>query len=233
MPAIFISYRQDDSKGWAVALRDGLAQAFGDGEVFLDKDALHAGNWREQIARALAQCKVVLVIIGADWLTIEDEQKRRRIRLPDDVHRYEVALALSQSDLTVIPVRVDNAPMPKNDDLPEDLWKLTDQQSREIGDSEARRRVDLQALIRDIESVTGLVAWPPNEDQETHRASSGVLTTLSIAIVLSIVLWVLYFYLSNGTAPKEETPFLVVVAVVLTLAGKWLWRKVRHRGNDG
>ena len=56
--------------------------------------------------------------------------------------------------------------------------------------------------------------------RETHRASSGVLTTLSIAIVLSIVLWVLYFYLSNGTAPKEETPFLVVVAVVLTLAGE-------------
>ena len=38
--------------------------------------------------------------------------------------------------------------------------------------------------------------------------------------MLSIVLWVLYFYLSNGTAPKEETPFLVVVAVVLTLAGE-------------
>ena len=60
-----------------------------------------------------------------------------------------------------------------------------------------------------------------------------VLLTIVIAIVLWIVLWVLYFYLSNGTVPKEETPFLVVVAVVLTLAGKWLWRKARHRGNDG
>ena len=227
MPAIFISYRQDDSKGWAIALRDDLARAFGVGEVFLDKEALHAGNWREQIKRALEQCKVVLVIIGARWVTIEDEQKRRRITQPDDVHRYEVALALSQSDLMVIPVRVDNARMPKRNDLPEDLWKLTDQQSREIGDSEARRRVDLDALIRDIESATGLHARRP------HSNGSGVLTTVIIAILLLIGLWIVYFYMTNGTTPKAEMPFLVVVAVALTLAGKWLWRKVRHKGNDG
>jgi hypothetical protein len=200
--------------------------------VFLDKDGLHAGNWRKQIEQALAQCKVVLVIIGARWLAIEDEQKRCRIRLPDDVHRYEVALALSRSDLTVIPVRVDNARMPKRDDLPEDLWKLTEQQACEIGDSEARRRVDLQALIREIESATRLEARPPL-GSAPHLPDSSVLTTIGIALALAIVLWVLYFYLSDGTAPKEETPFLVVVAVVLTLVGKWLWRQARHRGNDG
>jgi hypothetical protein len=225
MPAIFISYRQDDSKGWAIALRDDLAQAFGGREVFLDKEVLHAGNWREQIERALEQCKVVLVIIGARWVTILDEQNKRRITLAEDVHRYEIALALRRSSLTVIPVRVDNARMPKRDDLPEDLWHLADQQSREIGDSEARRKVDLEALIRDIERATGLHA------HQSHPARNGILSTIFIAIVLSILLWILFFYMSNGTAPKEETPVLVFVAVVLTLAGKWLWTTFRSRTN--
>ena len=124
MTGIFISYRQADAKAWAISLRDDLAEVFGDDQVFLDKDTLHAGNWREQIQRALDRCKVVLVVIGPRWLTIADEQKRPRVNLPDDVHRQEIGLALGRSDLTVIPVLVDDAPMPRAEQLPADLRKL-------------------------------------------------------------------------------------------------------------
>ncbi|MCC2643712.1 MAG: hypothetical protein K0S45_4125 [Nitrospira sp.] len=51
MAGIFISYRQSDAKAWAIGLRDDLANTFGEDQVFLDKDTLHAGNWREQIHR--------------------------------------------------------------------------------------------------------------------------------------------------------------------------------------
>jgi hypothetical protein len=61
---IFISYRQADAKAWAIALRDDLARVFGNDRVFLDKDTLHAGNWREQIQRELERCKVVLLEHG-------------------------------------------------------------------------------------------------------------------------------------------------------------------------
>ena len=69
MTGIFISYRQADAKAWAISLRDDLAKVFGEDQVFLDKDTLQAGNWRDQITHALDQCKVVLVVIGARWLT--------------------------------------------------------------------------------------------------------------------------------------------------------------------
>src|SRR4029434_5796352 len=101
MARIFISYRQADAKAWAISLRDDLAEVFGDDQVFLDKDTLHAGNWQDQIQRALEHCTAVLVVIGLRWLTIADEQNRPRIQLPDDIHHQEIALALSRSELTV------------------------------------------------------------------------------------------------------------------------------------
>ena len=123
MAGIFISYRQADAKAWAISLRDDLAEVFGADQVYLDKDTQHAGNWREQIQRALDRCKVVLVVIGPRWLTIADEQNRPRIHLADDVHRQEIAFALSRSDLTVIPVLVDEAPLPRAEQLPAGLAK--------------------------------------------------------------------------------------------------------------
>ena len=107
MTGIFISYRQDDAKPWALLLRDELAEVFGDEHVFLDKDTLRAGNWRKQIREALDRCRVVLVVMGRRWLTIMDENGQRHLDRTDDVHRQEIALALSRSDVTVIPVRVD------------------------------------------------------------------------------------------------------------------------------
>ena len=75
MSGIFISYRQEDTKPWALLLRKELAEVFGDERVFLDKDTLHAGNWRAQIHEALNQCRVVLIVIGRHWLTITDEYR--------------------------------------------------------------------------------------------------------------------------------------------------------------
>ncbi len=51
MAGIFISYRERDSKGWALSLRDRLVDEFGEARVFLDKDTLKAGNM-ERLNRA-------------------------------------------------------------------------------------------------------------------------------------------------------------------------------------
>jgi hypothetical protein len=90
------------------------------------------------------------------WLTIADQQNRPRIHLPDDVHRWEIALALGRSDLTVIPVLVEEARLPSAERLPQDLQRLCEQQARKYGDSQARRNADLAVLIKDIQSVGGV-----------------------------------------------------------------------------
>ena len=166
MAGIFISYRQADAKGWAISLRDDLADVFGNDQVFLDKDNLRAGNWREQIQRELKCCKVVLVIIGPSWLTIADEHDRPRIELTDDVHHQEVSQALRRSDLTVIPVLVGEAPMPRKDQLPADLQELAEKQARKIGDTQARRKADLAGLVDDIKSVGKIQPKPAGGSDE-------------------------------------------------------------------
>src|ERR1051325_1235692 len=90
MAGIFICYRQEDSKPWALLLCRELADVFGEDRIFLDKDTLQAGNWREQIHDALNQCPAVLVLMGRKWLTITDPAGGRRLDRPDDVHRQEV-----------------------------------------------------------------------------------------------------------------------------------------------
>jgi hypothetical protein len=158
MSGIFISYRQDDAKSWALLLREELVKAFGEAHVFLDKDTLHAGNWREQIREALDRCGVMLVVMGRRWLTIADEHGERRLDRTDDIHRQEIAYALSRKDITVIPVRVDGAPIPRPEELPPALRRFPEQQSRDLSDSSAHREVDLKLLIEDIERATGLKA---------------------------------------------------------------------------
>ena len=236
MTGIFISYRQADAKAWAISLRDDLARVFGEDRVFLDKDTLTAGNWREQIQRALQRCKVVLVVIGPRWLTIADEQNRPRIQLPDDVHRQEIALALSRSDLNVIPVLVDEAPMPHADQLPADLRKLADQQARKIGDTLARRKADLAVLINDIQSVAGLQPRTESLGQEPGLQTAPTrvgwlrlqVPTLGLAFLLTVVAAIVA-YLENARLGVPELLFLLLVFYAVAVAGRWAWGRLKTR----
>ncbi len=234
---IFISYRQDDAKAWAISLRDDLAEIFGDDQVFLDKDTLHAGNWREQIEDALNRCKVVLVIIGPRWLTIIDEQKRPRIQLAGDVHHQEVAIALSRADVTVIPVLVDDAPMLRAEQLPQDLQKLSEQQARKIGDTQARRKADLAVLVKDIQSIGGI---EPQRDADSQAlpttppatpARIGWLRldtkTLGSAFALTLLAGMVA-YLEDVPLSVPELSFLIVMFYAVVLSVRWLCARVRQ-----
>lgn len=235
MAGIFMSYRQTDSKAWAIGLRDDLAKAFGEELVFLDKDALGPGNWREQLQRALERCSVVLVVTGKQWLTITDEQNRPRITLADDVHRQEIALALSHKGVTVIPVLVDDAVMPKTEQLPKDIRGLTDQQAYKIGDTKARRKVDLEVLIKSIETVSGLTAKPDKTAPDSAKGHPPWYkldyTAVGIAFLLTLILVMLEFGSVEFT--KNETFVLLIVCYGIALGGRRLWRLISNRQRRG
>lgn len=237
MAGIFISYRQDDAKAWAISLRDDLAEVFGDDQVFLDKDTLHAGNWRKQIEGALNRCKVVFVVIGPHWLTITDGQGRPRIELDDDVHHQEIALALSRPELTVIPVLVDEAPMPRAERLPRDLQKLCEQQARKIGDTLARRKADLAVLVKDIQSIAGIEPEPGTETEDRPTippARIGWLrldtTTLGSTFALTLLAGMVA-HLKNLPLSVDELFFLLLVFYVAVRLTRWWWARVREARN--
>ncbi len=184
MHEIFISYRQDDSAGWALILRDALVARFGPERVYLDKDSQRAGDWKEQIRQALARSKVVIVPIGPRWLEAQTQEGQRRLDMPDDVHRWEIAQALSTPGVTVIPVLVERAAMPGAAALTADIRALADTQWRELSYDAARREVDIAGLVTDIERAARIAARGPK------TARSGWVERLALvasAFVVTLV----------------------------------------------
>ena len=138
MHEIFISYRQDDTAGWALILRDALVARFGPDRIYLDKDSQRAGDWKAQIKEGLARSKVVIVPIGPRWLDARTRDGERRLEMPEDVHRWEIVQALSTPGVTVIPVLVERAVMPGAEALTADIRALAATQWRELAYDAAR-----------------------------------------------------------------------------------------------
>jgi len=106
MSRIFISYRRDDSGGWAGRLYDRISQHFGRDHVFMDIDTIEPGlDFVEVIEQAVGSCDALLALIGRQWLTLTDDDGQRRLDNPEDFVRLEIAAALVRN-IRVIPVLV-------------------------------------------------------------------------------------------------------------------------------
>jgi TIR domain-containing protein len=126
---IFISYRREDTGYPAAWLFGRLVAHFGEGQVFKDVDAIRPGDdFAEVIRTAVGSCDVLLVLIGAYWLTITDDSGQRRIDSPDDFVRLEVQAALDR-DIRVIPILAGAPRMPRAVELPDGLADLAGRQA--------------------------------------------------------------------------------------------------------
>ena len=131
-PRIFVSYRRSDSGGHAARLTGWLSRDIGDRAIFLDHEAIEAGeDFEVELHGALEQAEVMLVVIGPEWTNVARDGGRR-LEHPDDWVRREVVTALGTSDLKVIPVLVGGAELPEADDLPEPLQPLLRRQARTL-----------------------------------------------------------------------------------------------------
>jgi hypothetical protein len=149
---IFISYRRDDSAGYAGRLHDYLVPRFGEKNIFMDIATIEPGeDFREAIRRAISVCDVVLVMIGKQWLSIPDAQGQPRLNNPDDLVRLEVATALTIHKVRVIPVLVRDSKMPGSHMLPDDLKALSWRNAYELSDS--RFQYDADELIHAIKRI--------------------------------------------------------------------------------
>jgi hypothetical protein len=150
MARVFISYRRDDSAGYAGRLFDRLSARFGEANVFMDVDSIEPGqDFIASIQRSVTGCDALVAVIGPDWLTIARPDGRRRLDDPADMVRVEVESALSARGIEVFPALVEGASMPRAADLPAPMRPLTRRQAVEISDS--RFRFDSNRLIAAIE----------------------------------------------------------------------------------
>jgi hypothetical protein len=149
---IFISYRRDDAPYQASWLFERLAERFGGRRVFKDINSIQFGDdFAAEITAAVGTCAVLLVVIGDRWLTITDDDGRRRIDDPTDWVRLEIETALKRN-IRVIPVLLSNAKMPRASQLPDTLAGLARRQALPL----SPERFDTGRLEAMLEQILAL-----------------------------------------------------------------------------
>jgi hypothetical protein len=165
---VFITYRREDSAAQAGRLYDAMVVRFGEGNVFMDVDMAPGVDFVKRIGEAVAACQVLIVVMGREWATIEDEQGRQRLEDPDDFVRLEVETALRRPEVTPIPVLVGGAQMPARRDLPEPLRPITRRNAIELSD--LRWRQDVGRLIGALDEL--VAEAPPTSGSPSATTAS-------------------------------------------------------------
>ena len=112
----------------------------------MDVDAMKPGvDFSQQLDTQVAQCRVLLAVIGPKWLDARDKTGARRLESDKDYVRIELASALKR-DIAVIPVLVDGAAMPTEENLPDDLKALAFRHALEV--RHTRFRADAAAIAQ-------------------------------------------------------------------------------------
>jgi TIR domain len=129
---IFISYRRQETAWPAGRLYDVLVEHFSAEQIFKDVDNIEPGvDFTERVTATVGSSDVLLVLIGPEWLRMTDKQGQHRLDDPGDYVRLEIETALARN-IRVIPILVDNARMPGEDELPPTLAPLVRRNAVEI-----------------------------------------------------------------------------------------------------
>jgi len=150
MIRVFISYRRDDSRSTAEKIYKRLTINLGQNYLFLDQYAIPLGSdFREVLTDALYRCDMLVAVIGPQWINIADQAGERRLEDESDWVRCEIETAL-QRDIPIIPILINQARMPRVDELPEGLTPLASRNALIIRSDPDFER-DMEVLIRYIQ----------------------------------------------------------------------------------
>jgi hypothetical protein len=148
---IFINYRRGDDPQAAGRLFDRLQDIFEPQQLFLDVDNIAPGlDFMRVLDERVAECDVVLAVIGKGWIDARDAAGARRLDDPDDFVRIEITSALNQGK-RVIPVLIGDTPMPHQEQLPEALRPLARRNAVRL--THERFRADTQGLVKALEQA--------------------------------------------------------------------------------
>lgn len=233
MNGIFISYRRDDTAAVSKCIYDRLAERFGAEHVFRDLDAIPAGaDFEQRIRHTLRTCKVAVVLIGPSWLDIKDSTGARRLDLPGDFVCLEVDCAL-QRNIRVIPVLVNGVDIPKPEQLPQRITRLSrlnalriregvhlehdiTQLVEQIADApDIEPPANLQTMRNEMDRALAdeLVAVQQTQNQKGISATDGRLTSNVEGAYLY------RFTLDRLWEPQEDTPLQVEITEDTESAG--------------
>lgn len=205
---VFISYRRADTRADAGRLYDALRRRFGRDSLFMDVDSVSPGvDWVAAIESAIAQCDVLLAVIGSDWTSVRDEAGNLRLEDESDHVRLEIEEAL-KADKPVIPILFDDAHMPGAAELPASLQPLLRRQAIQI--SHATFESDLAGLVHTLRKIRQRKLPQP-------KATVGATSTSTQTALASPPVW---SPPSASDAPVPGPPIAPPQTVASTVQGR-------------
>jgi hypothetical protein len=179
LESVFLSYRREDSAGYAGLLAEHLSSDIGHEHVFMDvHDIVPGQDFAQAIENTISACQAVIVLIGPRWAA--DLKQRGGT---DDFVLHEVSVALRRN-VTVIPVLVGGATIPSAAELPESIAALSRRQALAIRDASFEE--DTKLLVQALRRVPGFSKPPVGARRLAWILAGAVLV---IGAVIGIVRW--------------------------------------------
>lgn len=235
MDGIFISYRRDDSAGYAGRLYDRLVAHFGVDRVFMDVEGIEPGtDFVVAIEKAVASCRVLIVLIGDEWLNVTDAAGRRRLDDPHDFIRLETSTALAR-DIRVVPVLLDGTPMPAMEALPRELQPLVRRQAVEL--THKQWEATSGELIRTLEKILNASAEPPADELAPAAAAANTPDIATAAPApppgpASTTVTPAAPSTASPTKARSRTPIWLGLGVLLLGGVGWMLSTVAFKGES-
>jgi hypothetical protein len=245
---VFISYRRDDSAGYAGRVHDRLVRDLGVDLLFMDVDSIDLGiNFAKVLQDEVAKCEVLLAVIGPHWLVAQDDDGQRRLDNPNDFVRIEIAAAL-QRDIPVIPVLLDGAKVPKASQLPSELKELALRNALEVRHTSFHSDMDRliafltrrrpgQSITKEIENLrkqteAETVDEPQSAPVRQVPALQSEEATASNPPPPIMVRDIKRSGPASGFRLAAGLAAILLVAILAWTAGKW-WAAGEHNSSNG
>jgi len=210
MSKLFISYRRADSLDTTGRIYDRLASNFGEENIFRDIDSISGGeDFREIISDSVTACKVILAIIGKEWVDARDDKNQKRLNSPNDFVRIELETGM-EKNVPIIPVLVNHAKMPVQQELPDSLKNLVYRHAVLVR-PDPDFNADVTRLIKEIRKTLppDVSVW--KKIGHIYKSKYTYLLTLVLLLSASITVFVTY------TTPTPPEPVLIKT----DFFGKW------------
>lgn len=206
MRKIFINYRRAEAEYAAGALGRELRRHFGDDRIFRDKEDIGGGaSWKRRVLDEINGESALLILIGRDWATVTDAQGRRRLDNPDDPLRMEIADGLKDG-AAILPILLENAEMPADAELPEDLRSITEHNALKLRDSDWQ--YDLTNICRTLERAgfQPIASSPQTKDAPSLPKAANSSRVALAAAIIALVSALTAFGVLSGVVSFGTTP---------------------------
>lgn len=163
---VFVNYRVQEQPGYATLLYRELSAQLGADAVFLASGSIRPGDdFVREVFDSLRQCEVVLAVMGPDWLDYHSAANGHGLGPGADWVRREIAEAFTLG-IRVIPVLIEGAEMPSEEQLPPDIAALSRCQCLRLRHYSVES--DLARLVDDLRRTAPSLAGSTDTAFPTH-----------------------------------------------------------------